>query len=80
MAKTKIRQSRVWLEPSSDTFSSVCWYTDEYDRDAVNVRIADCNKIINLWFNGKKGLKKFDRLLKALHGARDELDNQINGE
>lgn len=81
MKRNKSRQKRVWLAPSDSTsFSSASYSIDKYDEESVNVRIADCNKIINLWCEGKRGIKKLDRLIGLLQEARNELNTEINGE
>lgn len=78
--KRKSWSKRKWLCPNDpDTMSYVACSQDKYsERDSVNIQIADCNRSINLYCEGKAGLRKLDRLLDSLQEARDVLETGID--
>ena len=76
MMKSKKRNlsRRVWLCPNDpDTFSYVAYSRCSYDeRNTMNLKIADCNRGITLFLDGKAGMRKLDKLIRILEDARDE--------
>jgi hypothetical protein len=78
VAKKKGVAKRVWLTPlDPDTMSYVAYSTDNWDENAMNVKLADCNRHISLYFaNDRKGKAKFDRLIKILIEAREIMDGE----
>ena len=76
MSKRKKIHKRMWLCPRDPDTMSNCSYTiDEYDREAINVRLADCNRSISYYCEGKEGLAKLNKLIAFLEEARDELED-----
>ncbi len=80
--KKRVLSRRVWLCPNDpDTFSYVAYSRCEYDdRNTMNLKIADCNRGINLFLDGKKGMVKLNKLIKILEDARDEHQRGIDDE
>ena len=80
MAKRKQISKRQWLVPGDpDTMSYVAFNQSKYDeRDSVNIKIADCNRSINIYCEGRTGLRKLDRLIKVLQEARNVIDEGLN--
>lgn len=80
MAKRKAISKRMWLCPGDpDTFSYIAYSQDKYDdRDTVNVKIADCNRSINLYCTGRKGLRKIDKIITMLEEAKGVIQDGID--
>ena len=80
--KRKAISKRQWLIPNDpDTMSYVAYSQDKYDDEyTVLIKIADCNRCINIYCSGRVGLRKLDRLLNMLQEARDVIQDGIDGE
>ena len=80
MAKRKAISKRVWLCPGDpDTFSYVAYSQDTYDdRETVSIKIADCNRSINLYCTGRVGLRKINKVITMLEEAKEVIQNGID--
>ena len=73
---------RIWLNDEKDQTGFISAKIDHFLEDSyidADIKIADCNRVINLSFNcgGAKtnaaALKKLDRLTDVLSDFRDKL-------